>query len=254
MFFELKMIIEMSHLDYSLFKKIESVIAIRDEGLAMERVLDNQLEELKKLILLMGGHVEKSLSVAITALLEKDLAKFNLVHDIEKKINEAHIQVDNACMAMLAKQGPVAKDLRLILSIIKINTDLERMGDQAVNIAFTGKDYLGREPLLQINHITRMTELAGQMVKDSLDSFVRGDLDLAKKILMMDDEVDELKNKVFHELISHIKLNPLHVEACMDIILIARNLERLGDHATNIAEDVIFAVTGKDIRHGGKFA
>lgn len=219
----------------------------------MERAIDTQLDDLKKLILLMGGHVEKALAQAIAALIARDNHQFNEVHEIEKNINEAHVRVDEACLGLLAKQGPVARDLRLILSIVKINTDLERMGDQSVNIAYTGKDYLARKPLQQLNDITKMADLARAMVKESLDSFVRGDVEMAKKVLLMDDQVDHLKNKVFNELMGHMKNNSQDVEASMDLILIARNLERLGDHATNIAEDVIFAFTGQDIRHGGKF-
>ncbi|MDG0817983.1 phosphate signaling complex protein PhoU [Bdellovibrio svalbardensis] len=220
----------------------------------MERAIDTQLEDLKKMILLMGGHVEKSLSQVTTALLTKDLAMFDEVHAIEKRINEDHIRVDNVCMNILAKQGPVAKDLRLILSVIKINNDLERMGDQTVNISYSGKDYLGRKPIqAQLSDIQKMSEIAGRMVKGSLDCFVRGDVDEAKQILLMDDEIDALKSKVFKDATAHMKIHSDDVEAALDLILIARNLERLGDHATNIAEDVIFAYTGKDVRHGGKF-
>lgn len=220
----------------------------------MERAIDTQIEDLKKMILLMGGHVEKALSQVTAALLSKDLGMFDQVHAIEKLINEDHIKVDNACMNLLAKQGPVAKDLRLILSVIKINNDLERMGDQSVNISYSGKDYLGRKPIQQqLDDIKKMSEIAGRMVKGSLDSFVRGDVQQAKDILLMDDEIDALKNKVFKDSVVHMKSHGEDVEAGLDLILIARNLERLGDHATNIAEDVIFAFTGKDVRHGGKF-
>lgn len=220
----------------------------------MERAIDTRIEDLKKMILLMGGHVEKSLAQATAALLSKDLAAFEEVHNIEKLINEDHIRVDNACMNILAKQGPVAKDLRLVLSVIKINNDLERMGDQAVNISYSGKDYLGRKPIqAQLGDIQKMSEIAGRMVKGALDCFVREDVEHSKKILMMDDEIDALKNKVFKDCMAHMKTHSEDVEAALDLILIARNLERLGDHATNIAEDVIFAFTGKDIRHGGKF-
>ena len=220
----------------------------------MERAIDTQLEELKKMILLMGGLVERSLSQVTTALLTKDLAMFDEVHATEKRINEDHIRVDNVCMNLLAKQGPVAKDLRLIISVIKINNDLERMGDQAVNISFSGRDYLRRKPILaQLTDIQKMSEIAGRMVKGSLDCFVRGDVEQAKQILMMDDEIDALKGKVFNDSMAHMKTHSEDVEAALDLILIPRNLERLGDHATNIAEDVIFAFTGKDIRHGGKF-
>lgn len=219
----------------------------------MERSIDIQIEDLRKMILLMGGHVEKALSLATSALLSRDISQFDGVHDIEKLINEEHIRVDSACMYLLAKQGPVAKDLRLILSVVKINNDLERMGDQTVNISYSGKDYLGRKPIQQLTDIQKMSEIAGRMVKGSLDCFVRGDFEQSRKILLMDDEIDALKNKVFQETMAHMKKNSEDVEAGLDLILIARNLERLGDHATNIAEDVIFAFTGKDVRHGGKF-
>lgn len=219
----------------------------------MERAIDTQLDDLKKLILMMGGHVEKALAQAVAALISRDNHQFDEVHEIEKNINAAHLKVDEACLGLLAKQGPVARDLRLILSIVKINTDLERMGDQSVNIAYTGKDYLGRRPLGQLTEVAKMADLARVMVKEALDSFVRGDLELAKKVLLMDDEVDQLKNKIFNELMAHMKTNSQDVEASLDLILIARNLERLGDHATNIAEDVIFAFSGQDVRHGGQF-
>lgn len=220
----------------------------------MERVVDSQLEELKKMILLMGGHVEKALYKVTEGLLTGDRSLFDGVHALEKQINDDHIKIDNVCMNILAKQGPVAKDLRLVLSVLKINNDLERMGDQAVNISYSSKDYLTRQISSEhLKDIKKMSEIAGQMVKGSLDCFFRGDIENSKKILAMDDEIDALKRKVFNESVAHMKQNPKDIEASLDLILIARNLERLGDHATNIAEDVIFAFTGKDIRHGGSF-
>lgn len=216
----------------------------------MERTIDVQLDELKRLTLVMGGHVEQALGHVAMALQLRDVLRFDKVHVLETKINADHISVDNVCLNLLAKQGPVAKDLRLILSIIKINTDLERMGDQCMNIAYTGKDYLSRRPVKQAETIDLMSSLTKKMVKSSLDSFVRGDMELAQQVLLMDDEVDDLKNRIFTEMTAHMKSNPEDVEASLDLILIARNLERLGDHSTNIAEDVIFAFSGKDVRHG----
>lgn len=217
----------------------------------VERALDIQLEDLKRQILTMGGHVEKALTEVTGALAARDASRFDRVHDTEKYINEGHIQVDDMCLNLLAKNSPVARDLRLVLSILKISTDLERMGDQCVNIAHNGREYLIRRPLAKAATITRMGEIVRHMVKGSLDCFVRGDVEGSKKILLMDDEVDQLKNEMLHELAAHMKKHSEDVEAALDLILIARNLERLGDHATNIAEDVIFAQTGKDIRHGG---
>lgn len=217
----------------------------------MERILDSQLEDIKKQILIMGGYVEKALTDVISALMDRDNEKFDLIHQTEKKINEDHKKIDNACMGFLAKQGPVAKDLRLVLAIIKINTDLERMGDQAVNIAYTGKDYLTRKPLQSLKEVARMSEIVRDMVRQSLDSFVRSDIQVAQSVLNMDDSVDAMKNNLLKEMTKHIKAHPEDTEAALDIILMARNFERLGDHATNIAEDVIFVSTGKDVRHGG---
>ncbi len=216
----------------------------------MERHLDNQLEQLKKLILTMGGHVERAISEATIALKTRDLERFKAVHDVESKINEEHMQVDASCLNILAKQAPVARDLRLILAIIKINTDLERMGDQSVNISHTGKHYLAEKPVKDLPELWQMADIVRGMVKEALDAFVKGDIVLAKKVLGTDDRVDELKDKIFHDLISYMGQNTDRIEAAMDMILIARNLERLGDHATNIAEDVIFAYTGDDVRHG----
>lgn len=217
----------------------------------MERLIDSKIEELKRHILVMSGNVESALSEVTTALTKRDVSRFKKVHELEQKINEEHVSVDNLCVQILAQESPMAKDLRLIMSIVKINTDLERMGDQATNIAYTANDYLGRTPLKHISTIVEMSTLVRDMVHLSLDSFVRGDVDLAREILLKDDEVDDRKNSVFHELSQHMKSFPDDVEASLDVILMARNFERLGDHATNIAEDVIYAVTGKDVRHGG---
>lgn len=216
----------------------------------MERNIDNQLEELKKLMLEMGGYVEKALATAMDGLFKQDLNLLTSVHEIEKNVNDMQVKIDQACLNILAKQGPVAKDLRLILSMIKMNTDLERMGDQCVNMAYIGKDMILRGQNVSFSDIEKMSLSARAMVKGSLDCFVRLDSVAAEKILKMDDDVDELKNLVVKSSIALIKKDSNLTESCLDLILIARNLERLGDHATNIAEDVIFAFTGKDIRHG----
>lgn len=216
----------------------------------MERIIDSQLEELKKLMLEMGGQVERALRAVTDGLLKKDKKFFQEVHQVETQINELQIKIDNECLQVLAKQGPVAKDLRLILSIIKINTDLERMGDQCVNIAHLGRELMEQGFSVSMQDIDLMAQSAREMVKGSLDSFVKMDIIGAKSILKMDDKVDELKNKVYKDCTAKMKVDPHNIESLMGMILIARNLERLGDHATNIAEDVIFAFSGKDVRHG----
>ncbi len=220
----------------------------------MERAFDTRLESLRSHLLRMGGSVESALELALQGLLNRNNIPLVEVHKIEEKINQDHVQVDNECLEFLAVQGPLAKDLRKIVSYIKINADLERMGDQCVNIAHTTKDYLGRKAVQVPEEIEEMSILVRKMVKDSLDAFVREDINLSKKILLLDDEVDQRKQRVFRKLVDYIHQNPEQTEAALDLILIARNLERLGDHATNIAEVVIFFSTGEDIRHGGKFA
>lgn len=217
----------------------------------MIRQIDSQIEQVKKIILTMGGHVEKAIEEATEALTQRDTPRFTNVHALEAHINSEQIQVDSACMELLVKQAPVAKDLRLIISIIKINTDLERMGDQAVNIAHLGKEYIEKNVHLNLEDVTYMSYLVRKMVQKALDSFVRLDLETAREILHLDDEVDLLKRKVIKETRAWMVQNPEQLGAGLDIIQIGRNLERLGDHATNIAEDVIFVLTGQDIRHGG---
>jgi len=220
----------------------------------MHRHFETELKDLKEQILAMGGHVEQAVESATQALIQRQPALFKLVHELEAKINREHMEVDESCLELLARQSPLAADLRLVIAILKISTDLERMGDQAVNIAYNAKDYLEGEPVKDLVDIPRMAIEVKAMVRDALDAFVRQDRKLAEDVLLKDDTVDSLKDKVFRELIGYMSANPTNVERALDLILIARNLERLGDHATNIAEDVIFAVTGDDIRHGGTSA
>lgn len=155
-------------------------------------------------------------------------------------------------MKLLALQQPLAADLRLIIAIIKINTDLERMGDQAVNIAHNAERYLKEKPIKPLVDLPIMFSEVRFMVGEALDAFVKTDLALAKDVLTRDDQVDSLKHKIFKDVLEVIKVESQGIEAGLCLILIARNLERIGDHSTNIAEDVIFAITGEDVRHSGR--
>ncbi len=217
----------------------------------MERTLDTHLDEIKLSLVECGSWVENSLSLAINALVDRKPDEFKKIHEIEKKINQSQIEIDKACFEILAKESPYARDLRMVLSVLKINSDLERMGDQVVNFSHTGKDYLMQSPLKEDQVLQNMSDLVRAMVKKSLDCFVKGDMEKAKEVLLQDDDVDALKNQIFVKMKDHIRKSPKDVDAALDLILMARNLERLGDHATNIAEDVIFVQTGQDIRHGG---
>lgn len=215
----------------------------------MERFFDQELRTLKQQILDMGVSVEETIELALKGLTQRDESYFAKVHDVEKRINRFHIEIDEACLRLLARQSPMASDLRLVLAIIKINTDLERMGDQSVNIAHNGKHYIGEPPLKPLVDLPKMAEDVRTMVRMSLDAFFRGDVELARKVVLLDDGVDDFKNKIFRDLAEIMKKDPTSVERSLNLILIARNLERLGDHATNIAEDVIFIASGEDIRH-----
>lgn len=215
----------------------------------MKRHFDQDLEELRGRLLRMGGLTEQMVHMAVKVLIERDESHLQKVQANERQVNDLHIEIDDICLRLIALHQPAAKDLRLIAAALKINSDLERVGDQAVNIAETST-YLCRLPKLKLGDIPRMVELAASMLKDSLDAFVRQDVDLARAVIKRDDEEDRLKSETFNELRELMQSDASTIQQGLDMILISRNLERIADHATNIAEDVIFMVMGKDIRHG----
>ncbi|MDX9731279.1 MAG: phosphate signaling complex protein PhoU [Bdellovibrionales bacterium] len=218
----------------------------------MQRQFEVELRELKNRILAMGGLVEEAIEKSTSLLGSRDKAGFQQLKSIERKINEENMRIDSICLEVLARLSPVAADLRLILAIIKINTDLERMGDQAMNIGYNVDHYLEDGGVdLKLN-LPRMAELVRKMVRDSLDAFMKDDVGLAEKVLKSDDEVDQFKNRVFDTMVAFMRQSPDQIGPALDMILVARNLERMADHATNIAEDVIFCCTGADVRHGAK--
>ncbi len=214
-----------------------------------ESMFDVSLRELKELLLRMSDLVERSIEIATTALEQQDPHSVHKVFSLEKQINQCHLMVDAQCLNLLALQQPLAKDLRLIVAIIKINTDLERMGDQAVNIATNTERYLKQPPIKPLVDLPCMFAEVRAMVRETFTCFVQNDVALARSVVKRDDRVDALKHKIFLDTLEVIKSDPAKIEQGLSLILVARNLERLGDHATNIAEDVIFAVTGEDIRH-----
>lgn len=216
----------------------------------MQRQFEVELREIKNRILAMGGLVEQAIEKSTMLLGTRDQSGFAQLKSIERKINEENMRIDSICLEVLARLSPVATDLRLILAIIKINTDLERMGDQAMNIGYNVDHYIedgGVELNLNLPH---MAGLVKKMVRDALDAFMKDDIELAEKVLLSDDEVDQFKNSVFEKMVNFMRASPDQIGPALDMILVARNLERMADHATNIAEDVIFACTGEDVRHG----
>jgi phosphate transport system protein len=208
-----------------------------------------ELDQLKGRLLEMGGLAEDRVRSAIGALVERDEALVEQVLDGDGPINQLHIEIDGRCVKLLALRQPMAVDLRAILSAVKINTDLERVGDLAINIAEAARRYLSHAPVKQLIDIPRMADIAQRMLRDALDSFVARDTALAQRVLDADDGLDALKTQVFRELLTYMLQAPQTIEPALDLILISRHLERIGDHATNIAEDVIFMVSARDVRH-----
>ena len=209
-----------------------------------------ELDELKHRILAMAGMAEQAIDLAVQAYAQRDLALCKRVLDNESAINRAEREVDELAIDLLAMQQPMAVDLRFILAVIKINADLERVGDQAVNIAQRVMNMIELSPTDLPVDIPAMAARVRAMVRDALRSFIEGDTDLAKHVLEADDEIDHLNHEAFAELSRCMQAKPDSAVQALDALSIARNLERVADHATNIAEDVIFWVRGADVRHG----
>jgi phosphate transport system protein len=220
----------------------------------MERVFrhfQEELDALKERLLAMGGLAEERVRESVRGLMEREPAALDGVLVGDEPINDLHMEVDDRCFKLLALHQPMAADLRVIVAAVKINTDLERVGDLAVNIAEAGKRYLQHAPVKPLIDIPRMGELAQKMLRDALDAFVRRDQALAEAVLAADDTLDALKTQIFRDLHTYMLQAPETIEPSLDLILISRHLERIGDHATNVAEDVIFILSARDVRHHG---
>ena len=213
------------------------------------RHFQEQLEQLKARLLEMGGLAEDRVRAAVESLVARDMSMVDRVLTGDLPINRLHIEIDNRCFTLLALHQPMAVDLRAIVSAVKINTDLERVGDLAVNIAEAVTRYLKHPPVKELIDIPRMADIAQRMLRDALDAYVRRDTSLAQAVLNEDDALDSLKTQVFRELLTYMLQAPSTIEPALDLILMSRHLERIGDHATNVAEDVIFMVSARDVRH-----
>jgi phosphate transport system protein len=213
--------------------------------------VQEHLAALKERLLAMGGLAEEHVRLVTAALVDRDTALATRVQSGDQPINDLHIEIDQRCVKLLALHQPVAVDLRAVIAAVKINTDLERVGDLAVNVAEAVTRYLRHTPVRPIAHIPRMADLAQRMLRDALDAYVRHEVALAQHVLDTDDIVDALKSQVSVDLIPVMQRAPDTIEPSLDLILIARHLERIADHATNIAEDVIFMVSARDVRHHG---
>ncbi len=215
----------------------------------MPRHFHEELEALKQTLLAMGGLVEDQIRRVMKALLERDDAMAQEVIERDRQVNTYDVEVDEQCVSLLALHQPAAGDLRFITTAMKIVTDLERIGDQAVNIAQRVLD-LNREPQLKpYIDLPRMADQAQRMVKESLDAFVARDTALARQVCGEDTDVDLLKEQIFRELLTFMMEDPRTIPRAIRLILISRFMERVADHATNIAEMVVYMVEGKMVRH-----
>ncbi len=215
----------------------------------MERHFDEELNNLKEKLLRMAALAEESIVMAVNSLKER---KEELAHKVlkgEESINLLDIEIDELSLRLLALRQPMAVDLRFITSAMKIASELERIGDQAVNIAERALEILKLPLLKPLIDIPRMATLAQNMVKDSIDAFINRDDKLAKNVCERDDEVDDLNDQIFRELLTYVMQDPITIRRAVDLILVGRHLERIADHATNISEDVIYFVKGKTIKH-----
>ena len=217
----------------------------------MERHFERDLNELKERILWMGSLAERAVHQAIHAVLEGHASLAEKVLEEEPAINELQVEVDDRVVQLLALQQLMAADLRFVLAVSRINNDLERIGDQAVNIAQSAQRILRHPRVKPYVDLPRMSELAEGMVRDSLNALVHGNVELARSVLVRDDQVDALRDQIFRELLSYMMGDSAVVFQAFELILVAKNLERVADHATNVAEDVIYIVAGHDVRHSG---
>lgn len=215
-----------------------------------ERHFDGDLKDLDRRLLAMGALCETMIQKAVKALIERNPALTQEVFRHEEDANRFHIEIDDIAIKLIALHQPMAGDLRFLAAAMKINNDLERIADMAVNASQTGFYHLFKEPPVpQISMVQRMAEVAQKMLRHSLEAYATRNVDLAQRVLAEDAEEDRLKAQALTDLISLIRADPPRSEAFVELILLSKNMERIGDHATNIAEDVVFMVLGKDIRH-----
>jgi len=214
-----------------------------------ERPFDKELADLKKRLLTMAAIAESMIDQAIAELVSRDEQAAAEVPRSEEQLNRLQIEIDDEVLRLLATRQPVANDLRFLLAATRINGELERIGDLAINITENVQVLVEHPPLKPLIDIPHMAELARTMVRQSLDALVRGDAALAQSVIMTDDKVDALKDQIFRELLTYMLGDPRTTERALALILVSRHLERIADHATNIAQDAIYRIEGRDVRH-----
>jgi len=214
-----------------------------------DKKYEEDLRKLREDILYMGGLVEDQIQKAVKSLVDRDSDRANIIIERDHEVNRLDVDIDDLCIRLLALHQPAGRDLRFITTGLKITTDLERIGDMAVNICERALE-LNQEPQLKpYIDLPRMAQIAEDMIRESLDAFVREDTDLALKVCKDDGQVDQLNSQIFREVITFMIGDPLAINRAMKLASISKYLERIADHATNIAEMVVFMVKGKSIRH-----
>lgn len=215
----------------------------------MHRHFDEDLQALKLDLLTMGGRVEAIIQKSVESLRRRDAVLAEEVFGDDRAIDRLEIDIDERCIGLLALRQPMAIDLRFITGALQIGHDLERVGDHAVNIAESAKRLAVEPELKPLVDIPRMAQLSAGMLREALDAFVRGDAGTARRLMRRDDEVDNLNRQVFRELVSYMIEDTRTITRAMELILVARNLERVADLATNIAEEVVFIAEARIIKH-----
>jgi phosphate transport system protein len=215
----------------------------------MERRLDHDLDRIRQGLLKMAGMVENMVAKATQALLERRAPLCAEVIASDRIVDQLEMEIDDYCHSVLGRKQPAAVDLRFLVAVMKINSDLERIGDSAVNIAQSVEQLIDQPPLKPYIDLPHLSELVQTMVRQSLDALVNRDTELATAVLASDDAVDGLYHQLFRELLTYMIEDPKNITRALHLLLICRNMERIADHATNIAEDVIYYVEGRDVRH-----
>jgi len=215
----------------------------------MRNKFDEQLSLLNDMLVDMGAMIEKAITLATQAIIKHDKKMAKKAIAADREIDNQEREIETLCLRLLLRQQPVARDLRLISAALKMITDMERIGDQAADISEIAKFLIGKEYIINIEHIPQMAEATAKMVTESIDAFVKRDLELAQKVIDYDDVIDDLFDKAKDDVIELIQKDKANGEQAIDFMMIAKYFERIGDHATNIAEWVVFSITG---RHAGE--
>jgi phosphate transport system protein len=216
-----------------------------------DREYDNQLRQVRDKLLLMAGTVESMIAASVQALVERDPNLAQRTIEKDHKVNQAEIETDELCLVILAKRQPMGSDLRFITLALKMVTDLERIGDLAVNICERAIELAAEPPLMPYDDIVRTADIVQTMVRDAIDSFIKADDKKAEDVIARDDEVDELYHQTFRDILAMMRTDPLAIQRGIHLQSVAKWLERIADHSTNLAELVVFMVQGRDIRHVG---